>query len=179
MRAFVLCLTPFVAAFAATVYEAPLDQLTVLRGSAVPDSSVHRTAAKSLRVQPGKIGPDAAIRTAPVQLTIGKRYELSGWVRTDNLTVRDTGRSPIATGATLSMASMPFDVHSASLAGTRDWTRLSLKFTATRAQDQVALTVGNGGSFEGKAWFEGVSIDEASTADEWPARAAVKTFGPA
>ncbi|HJZ97985.1 MAG TPA: C45 family autoproteolytic acyltransferase/hydrolase [Candidatus Solibacter sp.] len=179
MRAFVLCLTPFVAAFAATVYEAPLDQLTILRGSAVPDSSVHRTAANSLRVQPGKIGPDAAIRTAPVQLTIGKRYELSGWVRTDNLTVRDTGRSPIATGATLSMASMPFDVHSASLAGTRDWTRLSLKFTATRAQDQVVLSVGNGGSFEGKAWFEGVAIDEASTADEWPAREAVKTFGPA
>jgi hypothetical protein len=77
------------------------------------------------------------------------------------------------------MASMPFDVHSESLAGTRQWTRLSLKFTASRSQDQILLSVGNGGAFEGKAWFEGVSIDEASSTGEWPAREAVKTFGPA
>ena len=32
---------------------------------------------------------------------------------------------------------------------------------------------------QGKAWFEGVSIDDASAADSWPARAAVRTFGPA
>jgi hypothetical protein len=30
-----------------------------------------------------------------------------------------------------------------------------------------------------KAWFDGVSIDEASTSRTWPSRAAVKTFGPA
>ncbi len=119
------------------------------------------------------------MRSAPVPLTIGKRYELSAWVRTENLTVRDTGRSPIATGAALSMASMPFDVHSESLAGTRPWTRLSLKFTASRAHDAILLAIANGGAFHGKAWFEGVSLDEASTRDAWPAREAVKTFGPA
>ncbi|MDQ6651590.1 MAG: hypothetical protein M3Y84_02485, partial [Acidobacteriota bacterium] len=48
-------------------------------------------------------------------LTIGKRYQLSGWVRTDDLHVTDTGRSPIAVGAALSMASMPFDMHSLPL----------------------------------------------------------------
>src|SRR6185436_17790406 len=119
------------------------------------------------------------IRSGAVPLTLGKRYELSGWVRTENLTVRDTDRSPVATGASLSMASMPFDVHSESLAGTRDWTRLSLKFTATRSQDAILLAVANGGAFKGKAWFEGISLDEASTSDAWPAREAVKTFGPA
>jgi hypothetical protein len=100
-------------------------------------------------------------------------------VRTDSLTVHDTDRSPIATGAALSMASMPFDVHSETLAGTRPWTRLSLKFTATRAQDAILLAVANGGAFKGKAWFEGISLDEASASDAWPAREAVKTFGPA
>ena len=36
---------------------------------------------------------------AAVSLTIGKRYDLSGWVRTEALAVRDLDRSPIATGA--------------------------------------------------------------------------------
>src|SRR5580700_10219005 len=76
----------------------------------------------------GSAAPDASVRSLPLSLTIGKRYELSGWVRTENLTVRDLDRSPITTGAALTMASMPFDVHSASVAGTQDWTRLTLRF---------------------------------------------------
>jgi Phospholipase B len=179
MRTIVFCLIAVASHAATTVYQASVDQLTVVHGAAVPDSDVHHNSPKSLRVEPGKHYPDALVRSAPVSLTIGKRYELSGWVRTDNLTVSDTDRSPIATGAALSMASMPFDVHSETLAGTRPWTRLSLKFTATRAQDAILLAVANGGAFKGKAWFEGISLDEASTSDSWPAREAVKTFGPA
>jgi hypothetical protein len=179
MRTFFLCLIAAAAHAATTVYQASVDQLTVVHGAAAADSAIHHAAPKSLRVEPGGPYPDALVRSAPVSLTIGKRYELSAWVRTENLTVRDTGRSPIATGAALSMASMPFDVHSESLAGTRPWTRLSLKFTASRAQDAILLAVADGGAFQGKAWFEGVSLDEASTTDAWPAREAVKTFGPA
>ena len=184
MRTILLCLlsvaaTPAVTPAATTVYQASLDQLTIVHGAAAPDSSIHHSAPKSLRVEPGGPFPDALLRSAPVSLTIGKRYELSGWVRTENLTVRDTDRSPVATGASLSMASMPFDVHSETLGGTREWTRLSLKFTATRAQDAIQLAVANGGAFKGKAWFEGISLDEAATTGDWPAREAVKTFGPA
>src|SRR4051794_28144120 len=168
-----------IATHAATVYQPALDNLSILHGSATPDAAVHRSAPKSLRVEPGGQYPDAIVRSAPVNLTIGKRYELSGWVRTENLSVRDTDRSPIAAGAALSMASMPFDVHSTSLGGTRPWTRVALKFTATRTQDQILLTVANGGAFQGKAWFEGVSVDEAGADDAWPARDAVRTFGPA
>jgi len=151
---------------------------TVVRGAGSPDTTVVRDGKRSFRVEPGA-APDACVRSAAVTLTIGKRYELSGWVRTEALTVRDLDRSPIATGAALTMASMPFDVHSASLGGTRNWTRVSLRFVASRAQDQILLTVGNGGAFQGKAWFEGVSLDEVSSKDEWPAREAVRTFGPA
>jgi hypothetical protein len=179
LRTLFLCLLTVAAQAATTVYQASVDQLTVVHGSAAPDAAVHHNGPKSLRVEPGGQYPDAIIRSAPVSLTIGKHYELSGWVRTENLTVRDLDRSPIATGAALSMASMPFDVHSESLGGTRPWTRLSLKFTATRAQDAILLAVANGGGFKGKAWFEGVSLDEASTSDAWPAREAVKTLGPA
>ena len=119
MRTIILCLIAVASHAATTVYQASLDQLTVVHGAAAADSDVHHTAPKSLRIEPGGQYPDALVRSAPVSLTIGKRYELSGWVRTENLTVRDTDRSPIATGAALSMASMPFDVHSASLGGTQ------------------------------------------------------------
>ena len=155
---------------------------TVERGIAFSDPSVAHNNHKALLVQPasGSIqGSDAFVKSAPLSLTIGKRYELSGWVRTDDLRVTDTARSPVAVGAALSMASMPFDMHSESLGGTRDWTRLRLPFIATRARDNIVLSVGNGGLFNGKAWFEGVSIDEISSRDEWPARSAVQTFGPA
>src|SRR5437868_3411452 len=112
MRVLTLFLAAIAAHAATTVYQASLDSLSIVHGAATPDAAVHRTASRSLRVEPGGQYPDAIVRSAAVNLTIGKRYELSGWVRTENLVVRDTDRSPIATGAALSMASMPFDVHS-------------------------------------------------------------------
>ena len=145
-------------------FDKPNQGWAVVRGSAAPDPASTHDRKKSLRVEPGGPYPDACVRFAPVDLSIGERYELSGWVRTENLSVRDLDRSPIAIGAALAMASMPFDVHSAALAGTRPWTRLTLRFVASRAQDQILLTVGDGGAFQGHAWFEGVSLEEVSSA---------------
>jgi Phospholipase B/Carbohydrate binding domain len=185
MHRLVFCLAAAVAAQAATpLYQSSFDKpnqgWTVVHGAAWPDPGVAHNGNKSLRVDGVKNEPDIAVRFAPVSLTIGKRYEVSGWVRTEDLSVRDLDRSPIAGGAALKMASMPYDVHSAALAGTQPWTRLSLKFVASRAQDQVVFTVAEGGAFRGgKAWIEGVSLDEVSSQDEWPTRDAVRTFGPA
>jgi hypothetical protein len=151
---------------------------TALRGAAQVDAHVIREGRPALRIDPAANG-DAYIRSAPVALRPGKHYELTAWVRTEGLAVRDTDRSPIATGATISMASMPFDIHAESLAGTRDWIRLKLRFTATRSEDQIALGVGNGGASRGKAWVDSVNIEEVGAASAWPARAAVKTLGPA
>ena len=162
-----------------TSFEKPSQDWTVVRGSSAADSAVLHGGNKSLRLERDAANPDACVRLAPVALSIGKEYELSGWVRTENLEVRDLDRSPIAIGAALSMASMPFDVHSASLGGTQPWTRLTLRFVASSAQDHILLTVGNGGSFRGKAWFEGVRLEEKSSSDGWPVRDAVQTFGPA
>jgi hypothetical protein len=168
---------------ASAVYTSSFDSSTsgwtVVRGTATPDPAVTHANNKSLRLEAENASSNATVRSAPIPLTLGKRYELSGWVRTDNLTVRDLDRSPIAVGAALSMASMPFDAHSASLGGTHAWTRLTLRFIASRTEDAIVLTAGRGGALGGKAWFEGVSLDEISSQDEWPAREAVQTFGPA
>jgi hypothetical protein len=177
---FVLFALPLAAAtplFRAS-FEIPSKSWSVLRGVAAPDATVTHDDKKALRLEPGN-SADVCVEFAPVQLTIGKRYELSGWVKTERLTVHDLDRSPIATGATLTMASMPFDVHSAAVGGTSGWTRLTMKFVASRATDRIVLSVGNGGRIEGKAWFEGISLDDTSSEGEWPAREAVQTFGPA
>jgi hypothetical protein len=179
----VFCLLAVGAACAATPlftgsFEKPNGSWTAIHGSATLDSTVVRAGNRSLRVEPAPATPDARVQSAAIPLVIGKRYELSGWVRTEELTVHDVERTPIPAGAALAMASMPFDVHSASLGGTQPWTHLSLRFTATRAHDQIVLLAGNGGAVQGKAWFEGVTLDEVADSDG-PARDAVETFGPA
>lgn len=161
-----------------TSFEIRSQTWNVVRGSAVTDASVLHDNKKSLRLEAGP-DTDACVQFAPVQLTIGKHYELSGWAKTERLAVHDLDRSPIANGAALTLVSMPFDVHSAALGGTTQWTRLTLKFVASRATDRVLLTAGNGGTFQGKAWFEGISLDEVGADGDWPVRDAVQTFGPA
>jgi len=73
-------------------------------GAAAPDATVRHSTARSLRVAPGGHFPDAIIESAPFDLTIGRRYELSGWIRTENLTVRDTDRSPDCSDWRLALA---------------------------------------------------------------------------
>src|SRR5580704_15553014 len=160
-------------------FDSPSPAWTVLRGTGVTDPGVTHEGQMSMRLESGNTAHDARVQSAPIALTIGKSYELTGWIRTDQLAVRDLDRSPIATGAALSMASLPFDVQSESLAGTRDWARVHLRFTATRAHDSIVLAVAYGGAFNGKAWFSGVTVDEAQGVDSWPAPAAVTTYGPA
>jgi Phospholipase B/Carbohydrate binding domain len=182
MRKLALGLLSVSALIAAPLYQASFDANSkhweAQRGIATPDSQVQREGHASLRVEPNG-GSDAYVQSTPVSLTVGKSYELSGWMRTDKLDVRDTDRSPIATGASIGMASMPFDVHSESLGGTKAWTRVNLRFTATRADDQVVLNVAGGGAFTGKAWFEGISIEEVAQSSVLPQKATLRTFGPA
>ncbi len=160
------------------VFDASTQRWDAVRGTAIIDSRVTRKTTPSIRVEPNGAS-DAWIRSAQVQLTIGRQYELSGYIRTEALESQDTNRSPITVGAALQMASMPHDVHSESVGGTHDWTRVSFKFTATRAQDSIVLMAANGGLLRGKAWFEGINLDEASSASMAPNKKSVKTFGPA
>jgi hypothetical protein len=160
-------------------FDGPKPGWTVLHGVGVTDPAVTREGQMSMRLESDAANRDARVQSAPIQLTIGASYELTGWVRTDKLTVRDLDRSPIATGAALSMASLPYDVQSESLAGTRDWTRIHLRFTATRAQDSIVLNIAYGGTFDGKAWFSGVTIDQAASPENWPTSDAVTRYGPA
>jgi hypothetical protein len=169
-----------ILAYAAPPFQASFDasakQWQAARGVATTDGQVQHEKRSSLRVEPSGES-DAFVRSTPVTLSVGKSYELSAWVRTENLEVRDLDRSPIATGASIAMASMPFDVHSESLGGTRGWTKLNLRFTATRSRDQVVLAVAEGGAFHGRAWFEGVTLEQIAQSGDLPQKATLRTFG--
>src|SRR5271166_4491140 len=169
-------------------FDNPTASWTTLHGAAAPDPAVTHDGQMSMRLESAPVSGSrhARVQSAPIPLTIGKPYELSGWIRTEKLAVHDLDRSGfstsiVATGAALTMASMPFDVQSESVAGSRDWTRVHLRFTATRAQDSLVLTVAYGGTFDGKAWFSGVALNEApaNIPDAWPAPSAVTAYGPA
>ena len=148
-----------------------------LRGKAIRDEAVLHNSQASLRVESSN-GSDAYVLSKAVDLTIGKHYLLSGWIKTNGLRVADNGRTPIAVGAALTMASMPWDMHSASVGATHDWTHVQLEFTATRASDNIVLSVANTGSFQGDAWFQGVSLDESSPNSAFPKAASIRVLGP-
>jgi hypothetical protein len=150
---------------------------TAARGSAVADRAASLAGRVSLRLE--SPSGDVLVLSPPVSLTIGRRYEIAAWVRTESLEVTDADRTPIAIGAAISMESAPFDVHSESVGGTRGWTQVRLRFTATRASDRVALSAGLGGRMTGRAWFASPTLEEVSQEPEWPAPAAVETYGPA
>jgi hypothetical protein len=147
-------------------------------GRATEDRAVTHEAQRSERLEAAN-GADAVAISASVTLTLGHWYELSGYLHTEGVEVRDIGRSPIAVGAALSMSSMPFDVHSESLGGTRPWTPVHLRFQATSARDEVVLSLGRYGTASGKAWFSGVHLAEATPEGAAPSPASVRTFGPA
>src|SRR5580698_1164049 len=189
MRQLLLALTVVASLHAGTPlfnasFDSPGPAWISLRGAASADPAVTHDGQMSMRLE-SQGGRDARVQSPPIPLTIGKPYELSGWIRTEKLTVHDLDRSPIATGAALSMASMPFDVQSESVAGSRDWTHVHLRFTATRAQDNLVLAVAYGGTFDGKAWFSGITLSGASndpaapTSDPWPSPSAITSYGPA
>ena len=159
---------------------APVTSWKVISGAAAVDAAVKHAGGNAIRLDPGPGNSEAKVEWKAVTLVPGKRYVLHGSVRTADLRVEDHGRSPIAIGAAISMASMPFDVHSASVGGTRDWTDLQLPFTATAAKDSIVLSAGSGGNFTGQAWFTDIHLDgPVSDAPAWPSKAALQTFGPA
>jgi len=163
---------------AAALLFAPADWKPV-RATASADTRVLRDGKPSLRVEAGSSPADALIRGRNLQLTPGKRYRLEGWLRTEDLRISGGDRTTVPTALSLSMASMPWDVHTDSVAGTRNWSKVSLDFTATKSSDAPEIRIAPGASFTGKAWIEGVAVEEINTPAAWPSKVAVKSFGPA
>jgi putative membrane-bound dehydrogenase-like protein len=81
----------------------------------------------------------------------GRRYELSGWIRTENVTG--------AMGALFNVHASPEPTLTRALQGTNDWTRVSVVFD-TLDRDVVSINAlfGGWGHSRGKAWFDDVRL---------------------
>ena len=138
---------------------------TVIRGMASPDSAVLHNADRSLRVEPAGAASDASVRSSPLSLTIGKRYELSGWVRTEKppgprcRPLADRHRRGALHGLHAVRRALGFPRrHPAVDAPLAEIRR------QPRAGPDPADAWPTAARFQGKAWFEGVSLDEVGAA---------------
>jgi len=129
-------------------------------------SDAARAGAASLAVDSPGLG-SAVVVSDPVELKVGRVYRLSGWIRTQGLLSDPMARYPTAVPACLSMESFPFTNHSPAVGADSDWTRVEALFVATRGKDRVRLHVGHNGAASGKAWFDGVEVEELDDISEF------------
>ncbi len=89
------------------------------------------------------------------------KYLLCGWVKTENVTIAETGGT---VGASLSILG-GFERTPTSMLGTKDWTYLSFAFdSGDRTTIEVAARLGHHGSTaSGKAWFDDLCLIELPT----------------
>lgn len=100
-------------------------------------------------------GADAAWTTT-VAVKPGSWYTLAGWIKTEN--VRG------AVGALLNIQNMQ-TVKTPAVAGTRDWTRVSVVFRAEAASLEINCLFGGWGKSTGQAWYDDVVLTPADEAD--------------
>jgi alpha-N-arabinofuranosidase len=123
---------------------------------------VGRTGQRSVLIaseQGGDIGWAANVAVEPFA-----RYRLSGWIKTENVQVKN-GR-----GALLNLHNMQ-PVATRALTGTNDWTQVEVVFE-TEEQDavQVNCLFGGWGLATGKAWYDDVSLELLSRSPPLPQR---------
>ncbi|MEQ1906122.1 MAG: protein kinase [Pirellulaceae bacterium] len=95
--------------------------------------------------------------TQTVAVKPGKRYLLSGWVKTENVRALETKSH----GAYL-YVSGGYDVQKTNLEGTKDWTYQAIVFRSlNRNSVSIAANLGNFASTAtGKAWFDDLCVIE-------------------
>ncbi|MFI3196986.1 MAG: hypothetical protein QX196_01540 [Methylococcaceae bacterium] len=119
------------------------------------DSSEAHTGSKSAKILSPTPNDSRWITTAPVQIQPNMLYNLSGWIKTDN--IADTDQSENV-GANLSVFGTW--THTKGLTGTHDWIYRSLLFNSG---SDTQLTIGArlgywSGTTTGTAWFDDLRL---------------------
>src|SRR5947199_3986897 len=99
MRLWIACLLSACGIAAAAPVHASFDIAATggwhaVSGTAVVDNSVRHLQHPALLLD-GDGVHESVVYSSLVSLTIGQRYILSGWIRTEDLRVRDRDRSPV------------------------------------------------------------------------------------
>jgi putative membrane-bound dehydrogenase-like protein len=138
---------------------------TNLRGKV--DASVisgGRTGGHALKLASGggEISGDLVIEV-PVQTN--HRYELTGWIKTDNVTTTNTALGGVFSILQLESPGARFT--SSGMRGTRDWTQQRVTFESGPCRKvSVACILGGGGLADGVAYFDDISLVDIGLVDE-------------
>ena len=107
-----------------------------------------------------------AVWTTTVDVQPNRRYRLSGWIRTKDVTAR-TGR-----GALLNIHELP-GVATEAVVGTNDWRSVEIVFdTGSRDRLTVNALLGGWGTSTGTAWYDDLLLEylgDSPKPDLWPA----------
>ena len=125
-------------------------------------ANVARTGKHSIEISADKASEWGVTMNVPVDMN--SEYELSAWVKTEN--VGGGGR-----GALLYVSAHPNAPGSNGVKGTQDWTQIKLRFnTGSQKVASINCLFGGWGVSTGKAWWDDVSLRkveyETITGDE-------------
>ncbi len=114
-------------------------------------ANIGHTGQKSVLVS-SEEGADAGW-SANVPLEPFAHYKFTGWIKTENLTVKDG-----AFGALFNFQNI--ESHTKPLTGTNDWTKVECEFdTGSMDGVQVNCLFGGWGLATGKAWYDDVNFE--------------------
>ena len=122
-----------------------------------------RTGKHSIEISADKAAEWGVTIDVPVDRN--SEYELSAWVKTDN--VGGGGR-----GALLYISAHPDAPGSSGVKGTQDWTQIKLRFNSGSARSvSINCLFGGWGTSTGRAWWDDVSlrkVEYETIADDEP-----------
>lgn len=127
--------------------------------SASIDDTVAKTGISSFKLDNGSGNKSNSQLAIFPTLTPGKTYEVSTWVKTDNIVSDSAGvalemqiseKDAFETAVTFS---------SEKLTGTKDWTLLRMRFTYPENAKKIRVCLMNWDS-TGAAWFDAVTVKE-------------------
>ena len=121
------------------------------RGTAQHEvSDIARTGERSIEISADKAAEYGVHIEVPVDRNA--EYELSAWIKTEN--VAGGGR-----GAQLYVSGHPDSPGSTAVKGTKDWTQVKMRVqTASAKSLQIHCLFGGWGIVTGKAWWDDVSV---------------------
>lgn len=127
--------------------------------SASIDDTVAKTGISSFKLDNGSGNKSNSQLAIFPTLTPGKTYEVSAWVKTDNIVSDSAGvalemqiseKDAFETAVTFS---------SEKITGTKDWTLLRMRFTYPENAKKIRVCLMNWDS-TGAAWFDAVTVKE-------------------
>ena len=113
-------------------------------------ANIARTGKHSIEISADKASEWGVTMNVPIDMN--SEYELSAWVKTEN--VGGGGR-----GALLYVSAHPDAPGSNGIKGTKDWTQIKLRFNSgSQKVASINCLLGGWGVSTGKAWWDDVSL---------------------